>query len=70
MDSKTFTLYSDNVPGAARKMWASIVNTTLRVELQDLGEHEPGAEYEYGVEGISLFILRKHLNNDTLRHLN
>ena len=59
------TLYSDKVPGAAREIWASIVSTSLRVELQDLGENVPGGEYEYGVEGISLFMLRKHLNVET-----
>lgn len=63
MDS--VVLYSDNVPGAARRIWASIVSTTLRVELQDLGDNVPGGEYEYGVEGISLFMLRKHLNVET-----
>lgn len=59
------TLYSDNIPGAARKIWASIVSTTLRFELQDVGENVPGGEYEYGVEVVSLFMLRKHLNVDT-----
>lgn len=59
------TLYSDNIPGAARKIWASVVSTTLRVELQDLGDNVPGGEYEYGIEGISLFMLRKHLHVDT-----
>ncbi|MCM1139516.1 MAG: hypothetical protein NC453_13175 [Muribaculum sp.] len=59
------TLYSDKVPGTAREIWVSIVSTSLRVELQDLGENVPGGEYEYGVEGISLFILRKHLNFET-----
>lgn len=58
-------LYSDNIPGAARNIWASINSTTLRVELQDLGENVPADEYEYGVEGISLFMLRKHLRVDT-----
>lgn len=61
----TLTLYSDKMPGAAREIWASVHGTTLRVELQDLGENVPGGEYEYGVEGISLFMLCKHLNVDT-----
>lgn len=65
IESKTITLYSDKNPGAARKIWASRVSTTLRVELQDLGENVPGGEYEYGIEGISLFMLRKHLNVET-----
>lgn len=59
------SLYSDNVPGAARKIWASIHSTTLRVELQDLGSNVPDGEYEYGIDGISLFMLRKHLNIET-----
>lgn len=63
--NKSVTLYSDNVEGAARKIWASIHSTTLRVELQDLGKNVPGGEYEFGVEGISLFILRRHLNVET-----
>lgn len=61
----SITLYSDNIPGAARKIWASINSTTLRVELQDLGSNVPDGEYEYGIDGISLFLLRKHLRVDT-----
>ena len=66
MDGNTIVLYSDYVRGATRKIWASIVSTTLRVELQDLGDAaEPRGEYEEVVEGISLFILRKNLGVDT-----
>lgn len=61
----TITLYSDKVPGSARAIWASVHGTTLRVELQDLGDNVPGGEYEYGVEGINVFMLRKHLNVET-----
>ncbi|MCM1380197.1 MAG: hypothetical protein NC044_08945 [Prevotella sp.] len=63
--SNSITLYSDKVPGAARCIWASVCSTTLRVELQDLGKNVPGGEYEYGIVGISLFMLRKHLNVET-----
>lgn len=65
MNNNAITLYSDKAPGAARCVWAKVCSTTLRVELQDLGENVPGGEYEYGVEGISLFMLRKHLNVET-----
>lgn len=39
----TITLYPDKVPGAARAIWASVHGTTLRVELQDLGDNVPAA---------------------------
>lgn len=57
----SITLYSDNVPDVSRQIWASVQGTTLRVELQDLGDNVPDGEYEYGIKDIRLSMLRKHL---------